>query len=163
LPTSGLYHRVISDYETIKTIFYTAKMQPIYNDLSSLASKLKALSRDIWTLRYTRSAEYSYNDASTEERITEWKAQFEYWSDIFEDLCDPAYVKKQETIDKENDWAEVAGLTAAKDPIKKAVVAAAADNEDVPVVKKKVVKKDGAADGEVAPVTKKVVKKAAAA
>ncbi|KAI9767292.1 MAG: hypothetical protein M1839_004536 [Geoglossum umbratile] len=186
LPASRLYHRMISNYETIKTIFYTAKMQPVHNDLSPLASKLKTLSRDIWTLRYDRASEFSYSDVSTEERITEWKAEFEYWSDVFEDLCDPVYVKKQEITDKEDGWAGLAGVAATKvqttataaisvgstPVVKKTVKAPAAATAapaagDTPAAKKTVKAPAVAAAtpgaGEAAVVKKKVVKAPAAA
>jgi hypothetical protein len=179
---------MITEYETIKAIFYAANFrewlhtyllqsilladerkpspfnpEPTSNDLSPLASRLKYLTREIWNLRYTCASEFPYNDATTEERITEWKAQFEYWSDVLEDLLDPRYVAKARLEARESDWAGVAGLAtgaaarkagadnevaapvAAKKKSTKAAAAAADDGDAVPAPKKKVVKKKVAA------------------
>ncbi|KAI8628982.1 hypothetical protein F5Y19DRAFT_485337 [Xylariaceae sp. FL1651] len=161
LPAPRLYHRMITEYETIKAVFYSAKMQRTHNDLSPLASKLKALCRDIWNIRYTRASEFGYNEATTEERITEWKTQFEYWTDVLEDLLDARYVQKTELEAKENDWGTVAGLVTvtkkaakanasvadAEAPVKKKVAkAATADVDAAPVEKKKKVKKVASAE-----------------
>ncbi|TPX11797.1 uncharacterized protein E0L32_007534 [Thyridium curvatum] len=176
-PAPRLYHRMITEYQTITTIFYMAKSQQTHNDLSPLASRLKYLAREIWNLRYSRAAEFPYSAATTEERVTEWKVQYEYWADVLEDLLDPRYVARAELEEKEHDWAGVAGLAtgAAAVPLtrgKKAAKAAAlADDDDdeeapaaAPVVKKKVAKKAAAAaDGEATPVKKKVAKKTAPA
>lgn len=201
-PAPRLYHRMITEYQTITTIFYMAKSRktrtPLFqihrwlelltisfsnateqthNDLSPLASRLKYLAREIWNLRYSRAAEFPYSAATTEERVTEWKVQYEYWADVLEDLLDPRYVARAELEEKEHDWAGVAGLAtgAAAVPLtrgKKAAKAAAlADDDDdeeapaaAPVVKKKVAKKAAAAaDGEATPVKKKVAKKTAPA
>lgn len=165
------------NYENMLFIVYLNRglillQEPSHNDLSPLASKLKHLCREIWNIRYTRSAEFAYNEATTEERITEWKAQFEYWADVLEDLLDPRYVAKVEAEAKESDWAGLAGLsaapasstTAAKKKVVKAAAVAAEDDEPAPVVKKKVVKATTAGEEEAAPVKKKkVVKKVAAA
>ncbi|KAH8655823.1 hypothetical protein BX600DRAFT_440307 [Xylariales sp. PMI_506] len=175
-PAPRLYHRMITEYQTITTIFYMAKSQPSHNDLSPLASRLKYLAREIWNLRYSRAAEFPYNLATTEERVTEWKAQYEYWADVLDDLLDPRYVARAQLEEREQDWAGIAGLSSAPGAVptiarKKAVAKVAApvasDGEEeapaaAPVVKKKVVKKV-AADGEAAPVKKKVAKKTAVA
>ncbi|KAK6854077.1 hypothetical protein PG995_009170 [Apiospora arundinis] len=112
-PAPRLYHRMMTEYETIKTIFYMAKSQPSHNELSPLAGKLKFLSREIWNLRYSRASEFPYSEAVTEERITEWKVQYDYWSDVLEDLLDPRHVARTELEKSEDDWAGVAGLASA--------------------------------------------------
>ncbi|KAK6846026.1 hypothetical protein PG987_001214 [Apiospora arundinis] len=112
-PAPRLYHRMVTEYETIKTIFYMAKSQPSHNELSPLAGKLKFLSREIWNLRYSRASEFPYSEAVTEERITEWKVQYDYWSDVLEDLLDPRHVARTELEKHEDDWAGVAGLASA--------------------------------------------------
>ncbi|KAK8010454.1 hypothetical protein PG990_009419 [Apiospora arundinis] len=111
-PATRLYHRMVTEYETIKTIFYMAKTQPSHNELSPLAARLKFLSREIWNIRYSRAAEFPYSDAVTEERITEWKVQYDYWADVLEDMLDPRYMARTELEKKEEDWAGVAGLAS---------------------------------------------------
>ena len=146
-------------------------------------SKLKALAREIWNLRYVRSSEFNYPEAAHQPIIIFWKEQFEQWSDTLDDMHDPILMARLAQVDAENDYPRLAGLSmtfaapvasyaqiaqpnnaaapvnAAIAPAKKA--ATPADGEEAPV-KKKVVKKAATADGEEAPVKKKVVKKAAA-
>lgn len=142
----------------------------MHNDLSPLAAKLKSLCRDIWSIRYLSAAEFPYNEATTEERITEWKAQFEYWSDVLEDLLDARYVQRAAREARENDWAGLAGLAAgprsAAAPTPKAAAPAADDEEEepaAPVAAKKKATKAAAAEGDAAVSKKKKVAKKAAA
>jgi hypothetical protein len=163
--------------------------EPYHNDLIPVVTKLKALAREIWNLRYIRSAEFNYAEAAHQPIIIFWKEQFEQWSDTLEDMHDPILVQRLALVDAENDYPRLAGLSMtfaapvatyaqvaqpspAAAPVAGAPApapapaagepAAAAAGEAAPV-KKKVVKKAVAADGEAAPVKKKVVKKAAAA
>lgn len=92
---------------------HLAVSEPSHNELSPLAGKLKFLSREIWNLRYSRASEFPYSEAVTEERITEWKVQYDYWSDVLEDLLDPRHVARTELEKNEDDWAGVAGLASA--------------------------------------------------
>lgn len=210
LPAPRLYHRMITEYETIKAVFYTALvrkssnlhiphsllvsfpltfppsfLEPIHNDLSPLAAKLKSLCRDIWSIRYLNAGEFPYNEATTEERITEWKTQFEYWRDVLEDLLDARYVQRAALEARESDWPGVAGLAsvaaaaaaaaaAVRHPTKGTATAKAAvtpadeddDDEDeppAPPVKKKAAKGGTATDGDAAAGKKKKTAKKAAA
>ncbi|EHK97850.1 hypothetical protein M7I_6347 [Glarea lozoyensis 74030] len=177
VPAPRLYHRMILEFETLKNIFYAARIQTYHHDLIPVVAKLKALAREIWNLRYVRSSEFNYPEAAHQPIIIFWKEQFEQWSDTLEDMHDPILVQRLAQVDAENDYPRlaagaVAPVAAAVDPaaaaapVKKTVkkaVAPAADGEAAPVVKKKVVKKAAAVDGEAAPVKKKVVKKKVAA
>lgn len=168
------YHRMIVDFETLKAAFYSAKASEFFSssftsqaqksnltqlylsdphhiDLSPLAAKLKTLARDIWTLRFTRAAEFDYTDIIQEHIVTLWKEEFELWSDVLEDLADPIQSKKDAAADLANNYSALAGLDEAKAP-------AMAKSTVNPVVKKAA----AAADGVVAkPAAKPVAKPAA--
>lgn len=147
-------------------------LEPTHGDLVPIATKLKDLSHEIWNLRYTRSSEFSFPAPAHEQIITLWKAEFDLWTHVLEDLQDPVYVKAEAAADAQNDYAKLAGLkisststTVKKVATKAKAASPAAEEESAPAPKKKVVKKVAAADGETEKkvVKKKVVKKVAAA
>lgn len=136
---------MIVEFETLRTVYYTAKIrkyphpeiielpnkysEPTRGDLVPIAEKLKNLAREIWNLRYTKSSEFQFPDAAHEQIITTWKAQFEMWTDIHEDHCDPVYSKSAADLDAQNDYPKLAGLSLGSPaPIKKTTkkIAAAA-------------------------------------
>ncbi|CAG8955693.1 hypothetical protein HYFRA_00010959 [Hymenoscyphus fraxineus] len=185
-----LYHRMILEFETLKSIFYAARVQPFHNNLIPVVTKLKALAREIWNLRYTRANEFDYAEAAHQPIIIFWKEQFEQWSDTLEDMHDPILMQRLALVDQENNYPAMAGLAIAglqapgsllpvaqQAPLAPGLSAqvpaaspAAPAPSPTPVatqVKKTVAKKVAtaapSADGEAAPVVKKkVVKKAAA-
>lgn len=177
--SSRTYHRLVTEYETLRYIYYAATInnkQP--TELAPLVRSLLTVSRDIWNLRYTRSAEFAYSTTATEQLINGWKAQYEYWSDVLEDLSDPLFVVTQAAPSAAVQFAGLLGedfeeekpAVVKKKAVKKAAPAeeATADEAEAPVVKKKkkVVKKAAVAeeeDEEKRVVKKKKVKKAAAA
>jgi len=147
-------------------------VEPAHGDLFPIASKLKTLAHEIWNLRYTKSSEFTFPDAAHEQIITNWKAAFDLWTHVLEDLYDPVYLKSVETAEGQEDWGKLAGLTNAAAPVKtlakkvatkaKAVAAAVEEEEAAIVtpVKKKVVRKVAAAvEGETEGAAKKTVVK----
>ena len=127
-----------------------------------MAAKLKSLAHEIWTLRFTRAQEFDYSDSAHEQTITIWKAAFEFWTDVLEDLTDPARSRYTAAADLQNEISQFVSLeTPAAAPVKQAVVKAAATAPAEPVVKKVAKKATAAADGEAA--AKPLVKKKVAA
>lgn len=139
---------------------------PHHVDLSPAAARLKSLAREIWTLRFEHAEEFEYSDVAQEQIITAWKIQFEFWSDVLEDLMDPVQSKKDAVGDVEKGFlhlvgfdALAAGTTPANTTPKKAPVPSADK------LVKKVAATTTATTGEVAatatPAVKKVVAKPA--
>ena len=124
--------------------------EPGHGDLAPVIMRLSMMAREIWTLRHSRAAEFhEHEDEHHRFIISTWKAEFEFWQDMFQDCYDPMFQQMQQMMDAQNNYAGLCGLGAA------AKTAAAP-------VKKKVASKTAAADGE-APVKKVVKKKVAAA
>ena len=131
------------------------EIEPGHGDLAPVIMRLSMMAQEIWTLRHSRAAEFhEHEDDHHRFVISLWKAEFEFWQDMFQDCYDPMFQQMQQMMDQQNNYAGLCGLGAAKATTKKATTA---DGAAAPV-KKKVVHKT--ADGE-AP-KKKVVKKAAA-
>ena len=130
-------------------------VEPGHGDLAPVIMRLSMMAREIWTLRHSRAAEFhEHEDEHHRFVISQWKAEFEFWQDMFQDCYDPMFQQMQQMMDAQNNYAGLCGLGAAKPAAKKTATAAGA----AAPVKKKAATADGAA----APVKKKVAKKAAA-
>lgn len=81
-----------------------------------VVAKLKALAREIWNLRYTRTSEFDYAEAAHQPIIIFWKEQFEQWSDTLEDMHDPILMQRLAVVDQENNYPAMAGLAIAGIP-----------------------------------------------
>ena len=92
---------------------------PAHGDLSAVIARLRALSREIWSLRHSRASEFNCTDAHHEFCITMWKAEFEMWSDLFEDCYDPMQAQMQQMIDAQTNYAEMCGLGGGDGATKK--------------------------------------------
>lgn len=88
-------------------------IEPYHNNLIPVVAKLKALAREIWNLRYTRTSEFDYAEAAHQPIIIFWKEQFEQWSDTLEDMHDPVLMQRLALVDQENNYPAMAGLAIA--------------------------------------------------